>query len=126
MNIVILQSCASGKSVRINMNGQVEGVGGSGYYAQFRVHVRRPGVVALQNVHNSQNWIAIHQGRTIGTVREIASIYRASTKRRAQGKPLLTSILLYQVLLELNYVLEANPTPVTFSPSHYIPCYTVT
>ena len=93
MNIVILQSCASGKSVRINMTGQVEGVGGNGYHAQFRVHVRRPGVVALQNVHNSQNWIAIHQGRTIGTVREIASIFRASTKKRAQGKPLLTSIL---------------------------------
>ena len=58
------------------MTGQVDALGADGYFAQLRVHVRRPGVVALQSVYNSQNWIAIHQGRTIGTVREVASIYR--------------------------------------------------
>ena len=67
-NVVILQSCASGKTLRINQAGNVEGIGGQGLFAQFRVHVRRPGVVALQNVHTPDNWLAIFQGNTIGTV----------------------------------------------------------
>ncbi len=66
-NVVILQSKASKKSLRIN-NGDVEGNGGRGELAQFRVHVKRPGVVSLQNVHESYNWLAIFQEQTIGTV----------------------------------------------------------
>ena len=66
-NIVILLSCASGKSLRIN-KGTVESRGGHGVLAQFRVHVRRPGVVALQNVNDSQNWLAIRNSQTLGTV----------------------------------------------------------
>ena len=65
---MILQSKASKKSLRIN-DGDVEGNGGRGELAQFRVHVKRPGVVALQNVHESYNWLAIFQEQTIGTVR---------------------------------------------------------
>ena len=72
-NVVILQSKASKKSLRIN-NGDVEGNGGRGELAQFRVHVKRPGVVSLQNVHESYNWLAIFQEQTIGTVR-----YKAHT-----------------------------------------------
>ena len=68
-NIVFLQSNASGKSLRINQSGDIEGVGGRGELAQFRVHVRRPGVVALQNVRTAEYWLAIYQGKTIGTVR---------------------------------------------------------
>ena len=36
--------------------------------AQFTVHVRRPGVIALQNVHDSNRWLAILDGKLIGTV----------------------------------------------------------
>ena len=68
-NVVVLESCASGKSLRINEGGDVQGTGGRGQFAQFRVHVRRPGVVALQNVHDPNNWLAIFQGQTVGTVR---------------------------------------------------------
>ncbi len=67
-NVVILQSKVSGKSLRIN-NGDVDGLGARGTLAQFRVHVRHPGVVALQNVHEPYNWLAIFQETTIGTVR---------------------------------------------------------
>ena len=54
-NVVILESRASGKSLRINEANIVEGYGGQGELAQFRVHVRRPGVAALQNVHTPTN-----------------------------------------------------------------------
>ena len=36
--------------MRINEANIVEGCGGQGESARFRVHVRHPGVVALQNV----------------------------------------------------------------------------
>ena len=36
--------------------------------AKFRVHVRRPTVVALQNVHNPDWWLAVYEGRTTGVV----------------------------------------------------------
>lgn len=36
--------------------------------AQWKVHVRRPGVIALQNMHTSQHWLAIRDGKTIGNV----------------------------------------------------------
>ena len=74
-NVLILESCASGKSLRINEGGDVQGTGGRGQFAQFRVHVRRPGVVALQNVRNAENWLAVYQGKTIGTVREQCGPY---------------------------------------------------
>ncbi len=67
--MVILKSCASGKTLRIHKDGEVNGQGGYAAYAQFRVHVRRPGVVALQSVHNTDHWLAIFQGITTGTVR---------------------------------------------------------
>ena len=66
-NIIVLESKASNKSLRIN-NGEVEGRGGQGTWAQFYVHVRRPGVVALQNVNNTSQWVAIHNHKLIGTV----------------------------------------------------------
>ena len=46
--VVILESCASGRSLRINEANIFESL----EVAQFRVHVERPGVVALQNVHS--------------------------------------------------------------------------
>ena len=36
--------------------------------AQFVVHVRRPGVIALQNVADKNRWLAICEGKTTGTV----------------------------------------------------------
>lgn len=39
--------------------------------AQWKVHVRRPGVIALQNVHTSDNWLAIRDGNTVGNVCKI-------------------------------------------------------
>ena len=36
--------------------------------AQWKVHVRRPGVIALQSIHTSENWLAIRDGKTIGNV----------------------------------------------------------
>ena len=41
--------------------------------AQFTVHVRRPGVIALQNVADPERWIAIYQGKTIGMVSHMMS-----------------------------------------------------
>ncbi len=66
-NVVILQSCASLKSLRI-VDGTLDGKGGREAFAQFKVHVRRPGVVALQNIHEPENWLAVFQNDTIGTV----------------------------------------------------------
>ena len=36
--------------------------------AQWKVHVRRPGVIALQNQHTPAHWLAIRDGATIGYV----------------------------------------------------------
>jgi len=36
--------------------------------AQFRVHVHRPGVIALQNVYNSDWWLAIYERKPLGSV----------------------------------------------------------
>lgn len=55
---------ASGRDLRINLNGAVDGLGGGKKLAQFTVHVRRPGVVALQNVAVVQNWLCILGGIT--------------------------------------------------------------
>ena len=60
----MLESKASNKSLRIN-NGEVEGTGGRGTWAQFYVHLRRPGVVALQNVSNSDHWLAIRDNQLV-------------------------------------------------------------
>ena len=38
------------------------------FLAQFVVHLRRPGVVAFQSLQNSLDWLAIYEGRVIGTV----------------------------------------------------------
>ena len=89
-NEVILVSKASGKTLR-SYHGTAQGIGGHGTHgiheflspfvilimyiynmyktaAQWKVHVRRPGVIALQNVHTSENWLAIRDGKTIGNV----------------------------------------------------------
>lgn len=55
---------ATGRDLRINLNGTVDGLGGGKKLAQFTVHVRRPGVVALQNVAVVQNWLCIMGGIT--------------------------------------------------------------
>ena len=36
--------------------------------AQWKVHVRRPGVIALQNEQSPENWLAIRDGKAIGNV----------------------------------------------------------
>ncbi|XP_064387079.1 uncharacterized protein LOC135335495 isoform X2 [Halichondria panicea] len=66
-NVVILQSRASEKSLRVSQDGEVQGTGAHGPFAQFRVHVKRPGVVSLQNVKNPDYWLAVFQGKTVGT-----------------------------------------------------------
>ena len=60
----MLESKASNKSLRIN-NGEVEGKGAKGTWAQFYVHVRRPGVVALQNVNNTDHWLAARDNKLV-------------------------------------------------------------
>lgn len=49
--------------------------------AQFTVHVRRPGVIALQNVSDPTRWLAIYQGKTIGTVSHV-TVYQARPSSR--------------------------------------------
>ena len=66
--MLILESYASGKSLRISEAGNVQGTGGRGHFAQICIHMRCPGVVVLQNVHTPENWLAIIQGKTVGTV----------------------------------------------------------
>lgn len=64
----MLECQATGQSLHIN-NGDVEGTGGRDKKsAQFTVHVRRPAVVALQNVSNNDYWLGIMDDRLIGTV----------------------------------------------------------
>lgn len=106
-SVVILQSRASGKTLR-SFHGTAQGVGGFGVHgmgfnaqrksngefpcispAQWKVHVRRTGVIALQNIHTSEHWLAIHNGKTIGNVctsiylRLIHNMYLFSGKRRS-------------------------------------------
>ena len=66
-NVIVLESTATNKSLRIR-DGIVEGTGGRGQLAQFTVHVRRPGVIALQNVKNPDLYLAIYEGTTNGNV----------------------------------------------------------
>ena len=39
--------------------------------AQYTVHNRGEGIVALQNVQIPNNWIAISNGQTVGTVSDV-------------------------------------------------------
>ena len=39
--------------------------------AQYTVHNRGEGIVSLQNVQNPNNWIAIKNGQTVGTVSDV-------------------------------------------------------
>ena len=39
--------------------------------AQYTVHNRGEGIVALQNVQIPNNWIAIKNGQTVGTVSDV-------------------------------------------------------
>ena len=50
------------------------------YLAQWKVHVRRPGVIALQNKHTSAHWLAIRDGATIGHVECIVYKFTANCK----------------------------------------------
>ena len=72
-NVLVLESTATNKTLRIR-DGVVEGTGGRGQLAQFTVHVRRPGVVALQNIKNPDQYLAIYEGATIGNVRPFCSV----------------------------------------------------
>lgn len=38
------------------------------YIAQFSVHVHRPGVITLQSVYNPDWWLAIYDGKPVGSV----------------------------------------------------------
>ena len=69
--MVILQSRASEKSLRVSQDGEVQGTGAHGPFAQFHVHVKRPGVISLQNVKNPHYWLAVFQGKTVGTVSSV-------------------------------------------------------
>ena len=66
-NVIVLESTATNKSLRIR-DGIVEGTGGRGQLAQFTIHVRRPGVIALQNVKYPDQYLAIYDGSTNGNV----------------------------------------------------------
>ena len=75
-NVIIFESHASGKSIRIDAHSdQVDGKGGNGTWAQFIVHVRGPGLIALQSVHRPDNWLGIIDGKLIGTVRECVQAF---------------------------------------------------
>ena len=52
--------------------------------AQSSVHVKSPGVVALQNVHTPP-WLAIFQGQTVRTVRAVCLCGHSSLKARLCG-----------------------------------------
>jgi hypothetical protein len=66
--VMILVSKSSGKSLR-SFHGTAQGIGGQGAHAQWKVHLRRPGVIALQNMHTSEHWLAIRDGQTIGNAK---------------------------------------------------------
>ncbi|CAI8042899.1 hypothetical protein GBAR_LOCUS23795 [Geodia barretti] len=66
-NVVILESHASGKTLR-SYHGTAEGIGGRGIHAQWKVNVRGFGVIALQNQHTPSHWLAIRDGATIANV----------------------------------------------------------
>jgi len=89
--VVILQSLCAGGQNLIVVDGEIERqkgredsqgkieivcVCGEGLkltfsfslIAQFRVHVHRPGVIALQNVYNSDWWLAIYERKSLGSV----------------------------------------------------------
>lgn len=57
-NVIVLESRASGKTLRFR-EGEVEGKGGHGALAQFIVHVKGSGVVALQNKKEPKRWLRI-------------------------------------------------------------------
>ena len=68
-NIITLKSCASEKYVCIS-NGEIEGASEPITQARFIVHVRRNGVVALQSVNSSDDWLGVFDGNLIGTVKK--------------------------------------------------------
>lgn len=92
--VIVLQSVTSGRTLCI-YDGRVSGKGIRDAYckerqdnththtlitkslnyfsvciciAQFIVHVRSPGKIALQNVAHADNWLGIYEGRALGSV----------------------------------------------------------
>lgn len=58
-NIVILHSQNTGKNLRIMPDGSVNGHGGNGDKAQFKVHKNGKGIIKFQNVDNPHHWLRI-------------------------------------------------------------------
>ncbi|CAI8042893.1 hypothetical protein GBAR_LOCUS23792, partial [Geodia barretti] len=73
--VLVFISEASGKTLRVKDNGDAEGKGGEGAMAQFKVHVRGPQRVALQNVHNPRHWLRIKDNDLNGKVLCLYELY---------------------------------------------------
>jgi hypothetical protein len=61
-NQVLLRSRASGLYLRMNSDGSLQGHADSKLEAQFNVHVRTPGIVALQNRRHQHLYLCIREG----------------------------------------------------------------
>eukprot|EP01113_Clastostelium_recurvatum_P015170 TRINITY_DN1839_c0_g1_i1.p1 TRINITY_DN1839_c0_g1~~TRINITY_DN1839_c0_g1_i1.p1 ORF type:complete len:327 (-),score=99.62 TRINITY_DN1839_c0_g1_i1:117-1064(-) len=65
-NVIVLRSVASGKSLRIMPDGQVNGHGEQGHLARFIVHKAGKKTIKLQNIQK-EHWLRIHEhGRLEG------------------------------------------------------------
>lgn len=58
-NIVVLESVASGKSLRVFDDARIDGTGGTGLLAQFIVHVSGENKIKLQCVKHPERWLKI-------------------------------------------------------------------
>ena len=65
------------------------------------MHNRGEGIVALQNVQNPNNWIAIKNGQTVGTVSDVIlfDIMLYILFIRVEADPLLIFVYMTQVML---------------------------
>ena len=64
------------------------------------MHNRGKGIVALQNVQNPNNWIAIKNGQTVGTVSDVIlfDILLYILFIRVEADPLLFFVYMTQVM----------------------------
>ena len=64
------------------------------------MHNRGEGIVALQNVQNPNNWIAIKNGQTVGTVSDVIlfDIMLYILFIRVEADPLLIFVYMTQVM----------------------------
>lgn len=58
-NVVLLESVASGRTLRIHDDGKIDGLGGSGPLAQFVVHVVAGGIIKLQSKRIQERWLQV-------------------------------------------------------------------